>query len=66
MNPPAMDWIYADEVQRLLDVLPTVQTDAQRADADESFNPLPALDLDLGGSGWELDNWASTSGIGVF
>jgi len=65
-NPSSVGWAYADEVQRLLDMLPTVQADAQR-EADESFQSLPDIDLDLGGSGWELDNWASaTSIIGVF
>jgi hypothetical protein len=62
-----MGWAYTDEVQRLLDMLPAVQTDAQRDGADEAFHPLPVIDLDLGGSGWELDSWvSSTSSIGVF
>jgi hypothetical protein len=66
-NLSSVGWAYADEVQRLLDMLPTVQADAQREGADESFQSLPVIDLDLGGSGWELDHWASsTSSIGVF
>jgi hypothetical protein len=70
--PPVMtttestvDWVYTEDIQRMLDAF---QTDAHHGTGIETSIDFPsALDLELGGPGWELDNWVpSAPGIGVF
>jgi hypothetical protein len=56
-----MDWISQAEIQRLLDILPDVQTDVNPT--VETIEFPSALDLGLGGTGWEVENISS---IGVF
>jgi hypothetical protein len=65
MTSPDMDWVYAEDIRRILDMLPGVQTDPHsHAGAGATIDFPSALDLELG---WDQDNWASSaSGIGVF
>jgi len=61
-----LDW-DSEGMQRLLDMLPNVQflnglnNESVNVEAVEFPS---ALDLELGGMGWEME--ASTAGIGVF
>jgi hypothetical protein len=64
-----VDWMYTEEIQRILSMIPGAQTDAHAgAGADRPAVDFPsALELELGLSGWEPDNWmSSSSSIGVF
>jgi len=56
-----MDWIAKVEIQRLLDMLPDVQSDVNPT--VEAVEFPSALDLELSGTGWEVEN---ISTIGVY
>ena len=65
ITQPTVDWLYTEDIQRMLDMF---QTDAHPGAGVNATIDFPsALDLELGGPGWELDNWVSSNpGIGVF
>jgi hypothetical protein len=61
-----LDW-DSEGMQRLLDMLPNVQSSNGVDNGLNSANAVDfpsALDLELGGMGWEMDT--CTAGIGVF
>jgi len=62
-----LDWESEVGMQRLLDMLPNVQSmDVNHSDMVEAVDFPSALDMELGG-GWDVENFiSSSSSIGVF
>ena len=62
----ATEWESGAEMQRLLDLFSTVQSDAVVVDASNTaIDPSIALGLELCG-GWNVDLAPISSGVGVF